>query len=81
MTDAQREAILNRFSRLYLQSSYLEDKIDLERLAGNIDEVIFLDNEDDKILAKMDGMAEVLEILGYCLCFDPRKGDSVLIRL
>jgi tRNA A37 N6-isopentenylltransferase MiaA len=69
---------LAKYSELEATSDRLEDKMEKAKADGNIEKYQKLDRKDDRIASKMDGMTDVLMMLGYEIRY--QSGQPVIVE-
>jgi hypothetical protein len=71
------EKFLAKYNELEARSDRLEDKMEKAEAEGDIERCKKLDHLDDRIISKMDGMTDVLMMLGYEIQY--QNGKLVIV--
>lgn len=64
---------LAKYNELDAQSDRIENRIDKAEADGNLEKCQKLDQHLDRIISKMDGMTDVLMMLGYEVRYQNNK--------
>lgn len=69
---------LAKYSELEAASDRLEDRMEKAEADGNAEKYQKLNHRDDRIISKMDGMTDVLMMLGYEIRY--QSGNPVIVE-
>ena len=69
---------LAKYSELETTSDRLENRMEKAEADGDIDKYKKLDHRDDRIISKIDGMTDVLMMLGYEIHY--QSGKPVIVE-
>lgn len=69
---------LNRYNELEAQADRIETRMDKAEANGDVEKYQKLDRKDDRLISKMDGMTDVLMMLGYELRY--QSGKPVIVQ-
>lgn len=67
------ESFLAKYNELEATADRLDDKMEKAEANGDMEKYQKLDSKQDRIISKMDGMTDVLMMLGYEIHYQNHK--------